>query len=73
MGRGASERPSARDDLSAQSADEDPVVAAYRQGIDRSLIVENLSLSVEERLANLQRLLELAEELRRAGERAQSP
>ena len=31
----------------------DPVVEAYKAGIDRSLIVENLRRSPEERLANL--------------------
>ncbi len=39
----------------------DPVVAAYRAGIDETLIVENLRLTVEQRFA---------EELRRAAAEA---
>jgi hypothetical protein len=45
----------------------DPVVDAYKQHIDRTLIRKNLKLTVEERLEQLQRLEEFAEELRRAG------
>jgi hypothetical protein len=45
----------------------DPVVEAYKAGVDRTLIRANLRRSVEERVLNLQALLELAEEARRAG------
>jgi hypothetical protein len=45
----------------------DDVVDAYKPGIDVTLIDENLRRSIDERLRNLQRLLEFAEELRRAG------
>lgn len=44
----------------------DPVIEAYKAGIDRTLIRENLRRSVDERVANLQALLRLAEEARRA-------
>lgn len=50
----------------------DPVVEAYKRDVDRTLIRENLRLSVEERLEKLMRLQEFAEELRRAG-REQEP
>jgi len=45
----------------------DPVIDAYKPGIDLTLIRENLRRSPEERLRNLQRLQAFAEELRRAG------
>ncbi len=48
----------------------DPVIAAYKKNVDRTLIRENLRLSVEERFIKLMRLQEFAEELRRAGREA---
>ena len=45
----------------------DPVIEAYKQHLDRTLIRENLRRSVEERLLNLMALQRFAEELRRAG------
>jgi hypothetical protein len=45
----------------------DPVIEAYKPGIDRSLLTENLRRSVDERVQNLQALQTLAEEARRAG------
>jgi hypothetical protein len=47
----------------------DPVVEAYKAGVDRSLIRENLRRSIEERLEALAGLQEFADELRRAGQR----
>ncbi len=44
----------------------DPVIEAYKKGIDRTLLRENLRLSVEERIRRLMELQEFAEELRRA-------
>ena len=48
----------------------DPVIEAYKKDIDRTLIRENLKLSVEDRLRNLMALQQFAEELRRAGRAA---
>ena len=48
----------------------DPVVEAYKQHVDRSLIRESLKRSVEERLEALMQLQRFAEELRRAGARS---
>jgi hypothetical protein len=48
----------------------DPVVEAYREGLDLTLIEENLRLSVEERFRKLMDLARFADELRRARERA---
>ena len=48
----------------------DPVIQAYKEGVDRTLIRENLRRSLEERVSNLQALLDLAEEARRAGSKS---
>lgn len=45
----------------------DPVVRAYLEGIDRSLIAKNLALAPEERLRQLMALQAMAAELERAG------
>ncbi|HVE70537.1 MAG TPA: hypothetical protein VNI54_04145 [Thermoanaerobaculia bacterium] len=45
----------------------DPVVDAYKPGIDRTLIRENLKRTPEERVRALQQLQAFAEELARAG------
>jgi len=45
----------------------DPVIEAYKRDIDRTLIRENLRLSVTERFENLMALQQFAEEMRRAG------
>ena len=50
----------------------DDVIDAYKQGIDVTLIDANLRRSVDDRLRELQRLLEFAEELRRAGRKLTS-
>lgn len=44
----------------------DPVVDAYRAGIDETLLVENLRLTVEQRFEKWMALQRFAEELRRA-------
>jgi len=48
----------------------DPVVQAYKEGIDRTLIRENLSLSVEDRFRKAMALARFADEMRRAGRAA---
>ena len=45
----------------------DPVIEAYKRDVDRSLLRENLKLTVEERLDKLFKLQQFATELRRAG------
>ena len=55
-----------------ESFEPDPVIEAYKRDVDRTLIRENLRLSVEERLEKLARLQEFAEELRRAGREQES-
>jgi hypothetical protein len=48
-------------------AETDPVIEFYKQGVDRTLIRENLRRSPEERLRALQALQQFAAEVRRAG------
>ena len=50
----------------------DPVIEAYKKDVDRTLIRENLRLTVDERFQQLMKLQEFAEELRRAGKEAES-
>lgn len=50
--------------------DPDPVVQAYKKDIDRTLIRENLKLTVEERFRKAMALARFADELRRAGKEA---
>ncbi len=45
----------------------DPVIEAYKKDVDRTILHENLKLSVEERLRALVNLQRAARELRRAG------
>ena len=47
--------------------DPDPVVEAYKKDVDRTLIRENLKLTVEERFRKAMALARFADELRRAG------
>jgi hypothetical protein len=54
----------------APRADSDPVVQAYKKDIDRTLIRENLKLTVEERFRKAMALARFAEEMRRAGREA---
>ena len=51
--------------LSGDSAD--PIIEAYKRDIDRTLIRENLKLSVEDRFRRAMALARFAVELRRAG------
>lgn len=48
----------------------DPVIEAYKKDVDRTLLRENLKLSVTERFQKLMTLQRFAEELRKAGREA---
>jgi hypothetical protein len=50
-------------------ADLDPVVRAYWDGVDVTLLRENLKLTVEQRLDKLMAMQRFAEEMREAGRR----
>ncbi|MCL7979219.1 MAG: hypothetical protein M8865_04915, partial [marine benthic group bacterium] len=47
----------------------DPVIEEYKRHVDRTLLRENLRRTVDERVAGLVALAELADEARRAGDR----
>ena len=48
----------------------DPVIEAYKLGVDRTLLRENLKLTVEERWRKLMDLQRFAAEMQAAGARA---
>ncbi len=50
----------------------DPVIEAYKKDVDRTIIRENLKLTIEERLQKHQNAQTFFEELRRAGQQAHS-
>jgi hypothetical protein len=50
----------------------DPVIEAYKKDIDRTLIRENLTLTVDQRFEKLMVLQQFADELRRAGRRLEN-
>lgn len=50
--------------------DPDPVIEAYKAGVDRSLLRERLKRTPSERVEDLVALLAFAEELATAGRRA---
>jgi hypothetical protein len=54
------------------NVDPDPVVEAYKKDVDRTLIRENLKLTVEERFRKAMALARFADELRRAGQEARA-
>lgn len=55
----------------AQSkTDQDPVIEAYKKHIDRTLIRENLRLTVDQRFQQLMKLQCFAEQLQDAGRKA---
>jgi hypothetical protein len=47
-----------------------PVIEAYKKDVDRTLLRENLKLTVEERFLELMALQRAAEEMQRAGAQA---
>jgi hypothetical protein len=59
-------------DSTRPAPEPDPVVEAYKNDIDRSLLRERLKRTPTERIEDLSRLAAFAEELARAGRRAGS-
>jgi len=45
----------------------DPVIEAYKKDVDRTLLRENLKLTVEERFVKFEQFWKYAQELREAG------
>jgi hypothetical protein len=48
------------------SLDPDPVIEAYKKDVDRTLLRENLKLTVEERIQKMIAALRLVDEIRRS-------
>ena len=48
------------------------IIDLYKKDVDRTMIRQNLKLTVEERLLNLQNFNQFAEELRKAGKKLRS-
>jgi len=44
----------------------DPVIEAYKKDVDRTLLRENLKLSVEQRIQKLESMMRFVEETQRA-------
>ena len=57
-------------DQAKSRIDPDPVIEAYKKHIDRTLIRENLRLTVDQRFKQLMELQRFAEELQEAGRKA---
>jgi len=53
-----------------QTNTSDPVIEAYKKHIDRTLIRQNLRLTVDQRFRQLMELQRFAEELQNAGRKA---
>ena len=51
----------------------DPVIEAYKRDVDVSVLMENLRMTVEERLLAMMSMQELIEELQRGLARAAGP
>ncbi len=51
----------------------DPVIEAYKKDVDVTLLDERLKLTVEERLRDVMKMQQFAEELRRAGRKVFDP
>lgn len=49
---------------------QDPIIELYKKNVDRTLIRENLKLTVEERFRKAMALMRFAEEMKRAGREA---
>ena len=48
----------------------DPVIEVYKKDVDRTLLRENLKLTVQERFEKFERFMEYVNELREAGRKA---
>jgi hypothetical protein len=48
----------------------DPVVECYKKDVDRTIIRENLKLTVQQRVDRFMEFMRFAEQLRKAGEQA---
>lgn len=63
--------PASSNDFAPPNYD-DPVINAYKKDVDRTLLRENLKLTVDERFRKFESAARFARELREAGERSRS-
>jgi hypothetical protein len=56
----------AASELPLVSLDPDPVIDAYKKDVDRTLLRENLKLTVDERVKKMMGALRLVEEIQRS-------
>jgi hypothetical protein len=56
-----------RNDLVGGIFPRDPVIEAYKKDVDRTILRENLKLTVEQRMAKFESFMKLVCELRSAG------
>ena len=50
----------------------DPVIEAYKKDVDRTLLRENLKLTVEQRFRKLESFMQYVHELREAGRKSRA-
>jgi len=65
-------QPANQSTQTASATGVDAIIEAYKKDVDRTLIRENLRLTVDGRFQQLMKLQQFAEELRRAGKDAQA-
>ena len=70
MGYNAATMRDSADEQLKSRIHSDPVIEAYKKHIDRTLIRENLRLTVDQRFEQLMELQRFAEELQEAGRKA---
>jgi hypothetical protein len=51
---------------------QDPVIEFYKKDVDRTLLRENLKLTVQERFEKFERFMEYVHELREAGRKSRA-
>jgi hypothetical protein len=60
------------DALAAAGIPRDPAIEAYKKDVDRTLLRENLKLTVDQRFDKMQDFLAFVTELKRAGRAARA-
>lgn len=66
------DEPETSKDARGERSSIDDIIDLYKKDVDRTLLRENLKLTVEQRLLNLMELQAFAEEMRRAGKAARA-
>ncbi len=61
---------SSDDELQVPSDYKDPIIELYKKDVDRTLLRENLKLTVEQRIEKFEQFMLYVEELKRAGKKS---